>query len=212
MQHAESLLVVLPFTPGRSKPGGRTVVGVIEEISAQDYAIRAVRVISADALWTRTLQGSELSVAEIGELAYMARSEILEGWLHVADSEVVKPLQDVINTHIEEVKARVSTILPQGTERQDTDQRLATPEAFLQALTEAFSDLMESRHREAEILTAKIKNIESGNWVPGDLTPPSLCNLIFAASAAAAITGDFPMGSYLLALWTMMGCAAETAS
>ncbi|MDH2387623.1 hypothetical protein QCN29_02230 [Streptomyces sp. HNM0663] len=183
--------------------------GISEEWAVQDFVIRAVSLISADRFWTQALSRQELTREEIGELAHVGNSSILDAWLHISDGEILQPVLKSVVSRSEHA-ADAFTRLAQGEsgEAESRLQRLASRDGFESSMSAAFSNLMTLRHQEAEVLTDKIKNLEDGNWVPGDLTPQAACALILAASGAAAVLGDLTLASYLLGVYAAMGCGS----
>ncbi|QNE75428.1 hypothetical protein F0344_13075 [Streptomyces finlayi] len=167
--------------------------GIIEKWSALDYALRTVRLINADQFWTDSLSREDLTGEEIGELAQFANSEILDPWLHLSDGEVVKPVQDFVATRTEVALRTISRI---SLERVNPIEQLPS----------SVGALVEDRHREAEVLTDKIKSLQGGNWQPGDLTPSNVCHLLIVASATAASLDRYDLAAYILTLHASLGC------
>ncbi|MFB6579325.1 hypothetical protein ACFCYC_18235 [Streptomyces sp. NPDC056402] len=186
---------------------GKAMPRISEEWAAQDFLIKAVSLISADSFWTQALSRQDLTPEEIGELASIGKSQILDTWLHVTDGEVAEPVLKFVLGNSEHASDGFRQLAQseQG-EAAMRLHRLVNPREFASSSRAAFSRLMELRHQEAELLTGKIKNLEGGNWVPGDLTSQATCDLIFAASGAAAALGQFELAGYLLALYAALGC------
>ncbi|MFD3332603.1 hypothetical protein ACFWV1_08120 [Streptomyces sp. NPDC058700] len=182
--------------------------GIIEEWSALDYALRTVRLINADQFWTESLSREDLTGEETGELAQFASGEILAPWLHLSDSEVSKPLLDfVVERSTVALASLQSIVRDQG--RQHVRWLPQDREALVEDVWRAIGGLNTDRHLQAETLTDKIKNLQAGNWRPGDLNPPNVCNLLVVASASTAALGRYDLAAYLLALHAALGCLPE---
>ncbi|MEU0199140.1 MULTISPECIES: hypothetical protein [unclassified Streptomyces] len=176
----------------------------IEEWRMQEYLSVGMGLVLADRAWTRWLGRSELTREEIGELAFIGQRTVLEPWTFLSSREQVEPMLYVLEGRLaaasEHWQAMAVPMEPSAPER------LFTPVGFTQFAHSSFNNLMALHSEEADSIQRKVKNLEHGDWTPGDLSSQALCNLLGALSVTAACSGNMDLANYLLTLYLTAGC------